>query len=206
LLFLRHCLRRPRLRLTLAACLALMVSVPHPAGGQAVGQEPIQPETAQGDQRYALSDQRRALLETIRYAEGTWRNGSSDGYRTLYGGSLFQGLARYPEITVRRRYTSAAAGAYQFLPGTWREVAGQLRLRSFEPPNQDQAALHLIERRGALRLFDRQGLNREVVARLAPEWASLPTLRGSSHYGQPVKDYAELERFYGQALRRHAQS
>lgn len=154
---------------------------------------------------YALSPHRRALLDTIRFAEGTWHHGRSEGYRTLYGGGLFHNLARHPEITVRRRYTSAAAGAYQFLPGTWREVASRLRLTSFEPHNQDQAALHLIERRGALNLLDRGGISRELVARLAPEWASLPTHSGGSHYGQPVKSYAELSSFYSAALRRHSE-
>lgn len=154
---------------------------------------------------YALSPQRRALLDTIRFAEGTWLGGRSEGYRTLYGGGLFEGLARHPEITVQRGYTSAAAGAYQFLPGTWREVASRLRLNTFEPHNQDQAALHLIERRGGLALLDRQGISRELVARLAPEWASLPTHSGGSHYGQPVKSYGALQQFYGEALRRHSQ-
>jgi len=31
---------------------------------------------------------------------------------------------------------------------------------------------------------------------LAKEWASFPTLSGRSAYGQPVKQAAELERFY----------
>jgi muramidase (phage lysozyme) len=152
---------------------------------------------------YALTPQRRALLETIRYAEGTWKNGSPDGYRVLYGGGLFEELKRHPEITVQRRYSSAAAGAYQFLPTTWEAVARQLGLTSFEPHNQDQAALHLIERRGALELFDRAGLNADVMARLAPEWASLPTHHGGSYYGQPVKSHQELVAFYRSALERH---
>ena len=154
---------------------------------------------------YSLTPERRALLDTIRYAEGTWTGGKSDGYRMLYGGTLVQTLERHPEIVVRRRYTSAAAGAYQFLPDTWHGVARQLGLTSFEPHNQDQAALHLIERRGALNLLDRGGISRELVARLAPEWASLPTHSGGSHYGQPVKSYAELSSFYSAALRRHSE-
>jgi lysozyme len=123
----------------------------------------------------------------------------------LYGGQLFSSLERHPEITVRRRYTSAAAGAYQFLPGTWREVSRRLGLRSFEPHNQDQAALYLVQRRRALRLFDQKGLDAEVMARLAPEWASLPAHHGGSYYGQPVKSREELRRFYQGALVRARQ-
>ena len=153
---------------------------------------------------YTLTPERRALLDTLRYAEGTWKDGSPDGYRVLYGGGLFEGLERHPEITVQRGYTSAAAGAYQFLPDTWNAVARQLGLSSFEPHNQDQAALHLIERRGALRLFDQAGLSADVLARLAPEWASLPAHHGGSYYGQPVKSRQELVAFYHSALARHA--
>ena len=155
---------------------------------------------------YTLTPERRALLDTIRYAEGTWTSGRPDGYRMLYGGSLVRTLERHPEIVVRRRYTSAAAGAYQFLPDTWHGVARQLGLSSFEPHNQDQAALHLIQRRNALSLFDRQGLNADVLARLAPEWASLPAHHGGSYYGQPVKQRQELIRFYETALGRHRQA
>jgi lysozyme len=36
----------------------------------------------------------------------------------------------------------------------------------------------------------------ELAARLAPEWASFPTLVGSSYYGQPVKRFDDLRRFY----------
>jgi len=155
---------------------------------------------------YSLSPERRALLDTIRYAEGTWTGGRADGYRMLYGGTLVQALDRHPEIVVRRRYTSAAAGAYQFLPDTWAGVARQLGLTSFEPHNQDQAALHLIQRRGALNLFDRQGLTADVLARLAPEWTSLPAHHGGSYYGQPVKQRQELISFYQSALNRHRQT
>lgn len=196
-------LRQPHCSLLVA--LTLCTAAPRPAGSQAVPAIGEAETPAAASAPYALSPQRLALLDTIRFAEGTWHGGRLEGYRTLYGGGLFQGLSRHPEITVRHGYTSAAAGAYQFLPDTWREVAQRLRLTSFEPHNQDQAALHLIERRRALALVDRQGISRELVARLAPEWASLPTHTGGSHYGQPVKRYADLQHFYGQALRRHSQ-
>ena len=121
---------------------------------------------------YAITPQRRALLDTIRYAEGTWRGGRPEGYRVIYGFSLCTGLRRHPEQIVHRRYTSAAAGAYQFLPSTWKAVAKTLRLPNFEAPSQDMAAL-------------------------AKEWASLPNQRGASHYGQPVKDSKEPLAFSG---------
>jgi muramidase (phage lysozyme) len=144
---------------------------------------------------YAITPERQALLNTIRYAEGTWKQGG-EGYRTLYGGGRFGSLARHPEITVSKRYRSAAAGAYQFLPNTWREAAERLALRSFDPRSQDQAALYLVDRRGVLEQVDRLGLTREVMAALAREWASFPSSGGGSAYGQPVKTAEELARFY----------
>lgn len=151
---------------------------------------------------FAITPERRALLNTIRYAEGTWLQGSQDGYRMIYGGSLFHGFHRHPEIVVEGNYVSAAAGAYQFLPTTWRAAAQQLNLPDFSPPSQDQAALHLVHRRGALRQFDREGLSAEVLARLAPEWASLPSHHGGSVYGQPVHSADSLRAFYQRDLER----
>ena len=97
---------------------------------------------------------------------------------------------------VQKRYRSAAAGAYQFLPATWSEAAERLQLRSFDPHSQDQAALYLVDRRGVLEQLDRLGLTREVMAVLAREWASFPSHQGASAYGQPVKTPDELARFY----------
>jgi lysozyme len=156
---------------------------------------------------YVLTPERKALLNTIRYAEGTWKNGSSMGYRILYGGGTFSNLQRHPEKAVVKRYTSAAAGAYQFLPKTWSMAADRLELPDFGPSSQDQAALFLIDRRNALEEADAGKLTPELVAKLAPEWASLPTLQDQSFYGQPVRDIDELIGFYEdnlEELRRQA--
>ena len=151
---------------------------------------------------YTITPERRALLNTIRFAEGTWENGRDLGYRILYGGGQFEDLSRHPERVVVKRYSSAAAGAYQFLPTTWQEVAQRLELPSFAPEHQDQAALHLVKKRGALQEIDRNGLTKAAMNRLAPEWASFPTHAGQSAYGQPVKSHAELVAFYKTNLNR----
>ncbi|NCG17151.1 MAG: endolysin [Synechococcales cyanobacterium H12SWP_bin.12] len=149
---------------------------------------------------YSITPERRALLNTIRFAEGTWKDGQDLGYRTLYGGGQFEDLSKHPERVVVKRYVSAAAGAYQFLPTTWQEVSGRLDLPSFSPEHQDQAALHLVKRRGALNEVDQKGLTAEAMNSLAPEWASFPTHSGRSAYGQPVKSHAELASFYSKNL------
>jgi lysozyme len=150
---------------------------------------------------YELTPERRALLNTIRFAEGTWTENGQDGYRVLFGGRMVSSLDRHPnQIQYSSRYTSAAAGAYQFLPGTWDEASKKLNLSDFGPGSQDQAALYLIERRNALHLADSGKITPTLIAKLAPEWASLPTYSGNSYYGQPVKRYDDLRRFYEENL------
>jgi len=184
--------------LLLCASALALLSAPQLQGSQSTARAADQPASPQ--RPYAITPVRRALLNTIRYAEGTWKQGSREGYHTLYGGGHFTSLARHPEIVVHKRYTSAAAGAYQFLPGTWREASRRLQLESFDPASQDQAALYLIDRRGVLATIDRAGLTSEAMAVLAREWASFPTLEGMSAYGQPVKRAEELVRFYRNSL------
>ena len=146
---------------------------------------------------FAITPERRALLNTIRFAEGTWAGGEDVGYRIMFGGGLMPSLDRHPDRVVRTaRYASAAAGAYQFMPFTWDLVTRSLGVAQFGPHVQDQGALFLIQRRGALALADQGLFTPLLAAKLAPEWASFPTLAGRSYYGQPVKRYHDLRRFY----------
>ena len=142
---------------------------------------------------FEVTPERRALLNTIRFAEGTWKNGSEIGYRVHYGGTLFQNLGRYPDQIIHHQ-ASAAAGAYRFPPATWRMAEKALPLRDFGPKSQDKAALYLICRREALGLADRGRFTKELAHRLAPEWASFP--KHSSYYGQPVRSFRSLQNFY----------
>ncbi len=208
-----HLLRGADRRLATLLMLALPLGVPSAESANAMALNPIQAPAATPDAsipttseaprsaaRYSITPERRALLNTIRYAEGTWGKGCNEGYRTIYGGGRAESLERHPDILVVKRYASAAAGAYQFLPDTWRSGARKLGLRGFGPANQDQVALHLVEQRGALAAIDRGELSDATLDRLAPEWASLPTLSGHSAYGQPVKSAAELRRFFQGAI------
>ena len=146
---------------------------------------------------YIITPERRALLNTIRFAEGTWKNGHDVGYRVMFGGSLMRSMDRHPDrVIYSSRYASAAAGAYQFMPFTWDLVKRSLGVRGFGPEVQDQGALFLVQRRKALRLTDVGVMTPQLAAKLAPEWASFPTLRGRSYYGQPVKRFANLKSFY----------
>ena len=146
---------------------------------------------------YVITPERRAMLNTIRFAEGTWKGGLDVGYRVMFGGGLMPSLDRHPNrVIYSSRYASAAAGAYQFMPFTWNLVQRSIGVRGFGPEAQDQGALFLIQRRKALGLTDSGILSPVLAAKLAPEWASFPTLAGRSYYGQPVKKYARLHSFY----------
>ena len=146
---------------------------------------------------YVITPERRAMLNTIRFAEGTWKGGLDVGYRVMFGGGLMPSLDRHPNrVIYRSRYASAAAGAYQFMPFTWNLVKRSIGVRGFGPEAQDQGALFLIQRRRALGLTDAGTLTPLLTAKLAPEWASFPTLAGRSFYGQPVKKYSRLRSFY----------
>jgi len=186
------------------AALAALPPPPETAMAAVQVQAQVQAQVPRSAARFPMTRQRRAFLATIRFAEGTWTNGSAEGYRTLYGGELFSSLEKHPDTVVVKRYASAAAGAYQMLPATWKAASRSLSLRGFGPANQDQAALYLAERRGVLTAIDRGQLCDESMARLAWEWASFPLQHGGSAYGQPVKSATELRRFFKEQL--HAQA
>jgi muramidase (phage lysozyme) len=204
-------LQRSRLALV-AAGLALSVATParaaDPNSWTIVVPTPVRPQQLAYlpplpavPRQFAMTAERRAMLNTIRYSEGTWVNGHPMGYQMLFGGSFTPSLNRHPDrVMYSTRYASAAAGAYQFMPFTWSLASRALGLSDFRPDSQDQAALFLIERRGALALVDRGEMTPELTAKLAPEWASFPTLAGASYYGQPVRRFDELRRFYEENL------
>jgi len=145
-------------------------------------------------QRLSSDPRVRALLNTIRYAEGT---AGDTGYQTMFGGGLFEGFDKHPDKVIDGgTYKSAAAGAYQFMPDTYSEIQQQLGLEDFSPGNQDVAALALIDRRKALDPFLQGEKFGSVINMLSPEWASLPTSAGTSYYGQPVKTISDVYSYY----------
>lgn len=151
----------------------------------------------------------RAWLKTLQHAEGTTRRNPMDSYRVMFGGGQFNDLSKHPDRVVHGgEYSSAAAGAYQFMPDTWAGVVNKLDLKDFGPESQDLAALHLIRERylpfGGLAAFQndlKKGDIRTISNRLAREWASLPTFSGNSAYGQPVKKLDDLQTYYNEQLK-----
>lgn len=143
----------------------------------------------------AISPNARRWLNTISFAEGTWdaRSGQPR-YAITFGYQPIGDLSKHPDRVVKSGgYASAAAGAYQFMPGTWAGVQQKLRLPDFGPVSQDLGALQLIRARGVNP--DKDPITPQTLAKLAPEWASIPTLRGGSYYGQPSKPASTLIKF-----------
>lgn len=134
-------------------------------------------------------------LRMIAQAEGTYKDASSDPYRVAFGGSTFDDLSKHPNVlraftqTDGKANKTSAAGAYQFLGGTWADVAGKLGLQDFSPRSQDLAALELIRRNGSLQdVLD--GRFDAAVQRDGKTWASLP----SSPYAQPRRSAGFVEK------------
>jgi muramidase (phage lysozyme) len=136
----------------------------------------------------------QAFLWAIRVSEGT---SGANGFRTLVGGSLFDGYADHPRVLIdlpNLGIKSSAAGAYQILRRTWDGVAGKLGLADFSPASQDAAAVELIRQRGALADV-RAGRFAVAMDKCKKEWASLP----GAGYGQHENTLARLQSAYTSA-------
>lgn len=151
-------------------------------------------------------DNERAFLMMIRHAEGT---AGPNGYRTLFGGRLFNGWADHPRIATQftdkagRKLWTSAAGAYQFMAvsklpngrttkvNTWDRLKEDLGLKDFSPASQDAAALELIREAGALADV-RGGRFEAAVQKVRGIWASMP----GAGYNQPEKTLASLRAVY----------
>lgn len=135
----------------------------------------------------------RAFLRMLRHGEGT---AADSGYRTQFGGGLFDSFADHPRTPITRKLggtpiTSTAAGAYQFLQRTWDGLVTQYGFADFSPKNQDLGAVALILGRKALGDVI-AGRFEDAVRKCNREWASLP----GSPYGQPVVTMARARKEY----------
>tara|TARA_R100001509_G_scaffold138180_1_gene92279 strand:+ start:635 stop:1528 length:894 start_codon:yes stop_codon:yes gene_type:complete len=127
-----------------------------------------------------ISPNAQRWLNAISASEGTMGD-EGRRYNIMFGGGTFDDYSRHPDTVVDGgRLKSAAAGAYQFMPETYGGIKRDLNLPDFSPSSQDKAAIELIKRRGVDP--DRDPITPENVSKLAPEFASFPTLQGGSYY------------------------
>jgi len=131
----------------------------------------------------------RAFARMLRVGEGT---ADDDGYRRIFGGSMFAEFKDHPRKAITKgRLTSTAAGAYQFLSRTWDGLVKLYGFKDFSPRNQDLACVALIFGRKALEDVV-SGRFEQAVMKCNKEWASLP----GSPYGQPVVTMARAKEEY----------
>lgn len=138
----------------------------------------------------------KALHDSLAHAEGT-RGRGQDGYNVIFGGTTVSSCSAHPNRCIRYGSTcSTASGRYQFLRGTWNNVASARSLRSFEPENQERAALYLVHNVRRVTVPENRAMTAteftNAMNKLSWEWASLPPGR----YGQPRKSAAEMRRVY----------
>jgi muramidase (phage lysozyme) len=144
------------------------------------------------------------LLNFIRSIEVGTDAGA--GYDVIYGHNQHRLKKPLTSMTVdeviaagpswTRRWKSSAAGGYQFMNGTLKDLKSELGLRGgqvMDPDLQDRLGFHLLKRRGFDRYMAGEISRTEFGKRLAMEWASLPVLsatkgahrdvpRGCSYY------------------------
>ena len=160
----------------------------------------------------------KALLNTIRFAEGT---SHAKGYDTWFGGSQYAGdLSQYTINEVvdfqnkflaeghgrfdGGRKKSAAVGAYQMIePETFASKAGlDPATTKFTHEVQDKLAIagYMMGQSKMSQSEIDAPINREQIAKMAPVWASLPMMNGRSYYGQPVKSLKSMQAAYNKSL------
>ena len=145
-------------------------------------------------EKYLQNPNVRKFLDLISYTEGTQGN----GYRTAFGGGKLNSLNDHPRYLKTFKQTdgtlnkTSAAGRYQFLKGTWDNVARQYGLKDFSPHSQDLGAVALLLGRDAIPAL-LKGDFQTAVRRTGAEWASLPT----SNYKQNKRSWDNVNQFLG---------
>jgi muramidase (phage lysozyme) len=122
------------------------------------------------------------------------------GYGTVYGNNQGKLAKPLTEMTLdeviasgrswSRKWKSSAAGRYQFMNATLKELKTQLRLSGgarFDPIFQDKLGLALLVRRGYSKWLAGTMSRDAFALGLAQEWASLPVLKGRKGQKRQVK-------------------
>lgn len=141
-----------------------------------------------------MTNNQKAFLDMIAYAEGTIRFGNEDGYNVIVGGTTFDRYDDHPRKLVplpRLGIKSTAAGRYQLLSRYYDAYRRLLNLPDFSPESQDAIALQQIKERRALDDIE-AGRFDQAVAKVRNIWASLP----GAGYGQHEHKLDTLRQVY----------
>ncbi len=153
-----------------------------------------------------------AFLYMIRCSEHVFPRDIVDDmcYWIFFGGSYFEDQSDHPVITGEKRgvplsaatcraagfasgnCVSTAAGAYQIIVPTWRNIRAQSpALPDFSPASQDEAAIRLLRQCGAYP-FIVAGDIATAIRKASKLWASLP---GSTAQQNPKSEAFALARY-----------
>ena len=134
----------------------------------------------------------RKMLQVIGYTEGT---DVRHGYNTLVGGRRIDDLSRHPNVVGIRTKDgpSTAFGRYQIVNTTWKGLQKQWGFSDFSKSTQDQAAVALLQSRGALNDVLKGDFGK-AINKLGTEWVSLPS---SKNKNQGKRSWAEVNRILG---------
>ncbi len=117
-------------------------------------------------------------------------------YKGLKGPTTDYTAAVLPVNEVSHVLQSTASGRYQIELETWKEIAAPVHLGTFNEPNQDIAALALIERRHATAAILAGNISEGINA-CCLEWASFP----GNLYNQGGRKIDELLSNYERLLK-----
>lgn len=139
----------------------------------------------------------QAALKTIRWTEC---NDAPQCYQYMFGSTVnnnirFTDMSKHPNIhQIHNGINSTAAGAYQFLYGTYKDICEKYGFSgAFDAHTQDLMCLAIFDMIGVLNDVAKGYMLREpVMVRLSKQWASLPM----SPWGQPVKTIAQVRDYY----------
>lgn len=140
----------------------------------------------------------RPLLDLLGYTEGT---DEGRGYNeTLAYGAYTGGPVDLVRMTLDKvdalqtkmlahpenHWNSSAAGRYQIVRTTRRDIQHKLGISGtalFDADMQDRMACFLLGKRGIDKWLEGTISTDTMVMNLAMEWASMPTVNGTSYYG-----------------------
>lgn len=135
----------------------------------------------------------QAFLRLIRERESSQ---DTSAYTIINGGAHFTSFAAHPFAGLSTTQGGKAAGAYQFIPSTWAEVAKLYGLPDFSPASQDIGAVGRLIYRGALEDVI-AGRIETAIAKCRLEWTSLPGAGESSAAWTMAKAIALYQAYGG---------
>ena len=113
----------------------------------------------------------KAFYSVVRKGESSL---GPEAYSMVNGGPPITDFSRHPYAGLSTKQGGRAAGAPQFIPSTWQEIADRYGLPDFSPASQDLGYVGcLLKRPGAVDAL-LAGRFEEAVRICRPEWTSLP--------------------------------